>query len=310
MSTNPPVKGQWVQSYKENPTRVGFLDLPAELREYIYDFAFRVQGTIFVYSDHRSRWPIMKGKIVKNKNEGPLEPRSVESSVPIALLRSCRQVHAESCGVLYGNNTYQLWMSHDPFTPFYQSLVRHLVFMTDTDHRIYGDDLETVGYWWRKRGWPDVIEKSTRLLQRFPGLESLTMPIQLNRYGRTWRPAFLSSDQKTREQRVAYAASWLAIKCPWEDERLRKLLHLEIMPASGLSKEAFEGSRFAPEDKWDWTEFADAFERMKSMSVTVPAPKDDHVMSSIGSRLSQVATTILAIRDAGQSRSIGGSSEG
>lgn len=192
-------------------------------------------------------------------------------------------------------------MSDAPFAPFYQTLVRHVIFTSDADHRIYGDDLETVGYWWRKRYWPDVIAKSTNLLERFPGVETLTFPIQLNRNGQTWRPAFLASDQKTREQRVVLAASWMAAKCPFENERLRKCLHLEIMPASGLSKEAFEASRFSPEDEWDCTEFSEAFEQMKKVSsVSVQPPTNDHIMSSVGFGLSQLATTIYAIQKAGQ----------
>jgi hypothetical protein len=210
-------------------------------------------------------------------------------------MRTCRQLHAECRGVLYGHNVFRLYMSDAPFAPFYQNLVRHITFTTDADHRIFGDDLETVGYWWRKRFWPDIIAKSTKILDRFPSLETLTFPIQLNRGGQTWRPAFLASDLKTREQRVVLAASWMAAKCPLENEQLRKCLYLEIMPASGFSKEAYAGY----ENEWDPAEFAEAFDRMKLTSVTTSSPVNEHVMSSIGHGLSQLAATILAIQDAG-----------
>lgn len=264
----------------------------------MYGFAFRVPGAIFIYStDPLSHRPILKAKIVKDKNRGPSEPRRIASVIPIALMRTCRQLHAECRGVLYGN-VFQLYMSDAPFAPFYRDLVRHITFTTDADHRIFVDDLETVGYWWRKRFWPDIIEKSTKMLDRYPSLETLTFPIRLNRGGQTWRPAFLASDMKTREQRIALAASWMAAKCPFENEQLRQCLHLEI--ASGLSKEAYKGSTFAPEDdEWDAEEFAEAFERMKAMSTISSPPRSDRIMNSVGYGLSQLATTILAIQNAG-----------
>jgi hypothetical protein len=225
--------------------------------------------------------PAIKAKIIKDKNSGPSEPRSIASVIPIALMRTCRQLHAECRGMLYGENVFRLYMSNAPFAPFYQNLVRHITFITDADHRIFVDDLETVSYWWRKRFWPDIITKSTKILDRFPSLETLTFPIQLNRGGQTWRPAFLASGSMTREQRVIHAASWMVAKCPFENERLRKCLHLEMMPAAGFSKETYEGSRFMPdEDEWDPTEFTEAFEQMKLMSIASPSPKSDHIINS------------------------------
>jgi hypothetical protein len=203
-------------------------------------------------------------------------------------MRTCRQLHAECRGVLYGHNVFRLYMSDAPFVPFYQNLVRHITFTTDADHRIFGDDLETVSYWWRKRFWPDIITKSTKILDRFPSLETLTFPIQLNRSGQTWRPAFLASDLKTREQRIVVAASWMAAQCPFENEKLRKCLHLEIMPASSFSAH-----------EWDPAEFTEAFELMKLTSATASSSVDEHLRNSIGYGVSQLATTILAIQDEG-----------
>ena len=112
--------------------------------------------------------------------------------------------------------------------------------------------------------WPNVIDRSTELLDRYPNLKTLTIPIRSERAGVTWRPAFLAS-QKSKEHRIALAARWLAINCPMKDTRLQKVLHLEIMPSSGLAKEDFEGSRFQPmDDEGTHNELAEAFQQMKS----------------------------------------------
>lgn len=215
--------------------------------------------------DPYSLYPTIRSKVVRDKNEGPKEPRPLGTVISLALLRTCRQMHAESSEELYGRNVFRFYMGNALFGQIYLPLVRHITFMMDSDHRIYTDDLDTVSYWWRRRVWPQIVDKSTTLLERFPSLETLTFPIKSNRHGLTWRPAFMASEQKTREQRVALAASWMKPRCPFETERLRCCLHLELVPAGGLSKDAYEGARFLPEDEWDCSEFAEAFERMKAL---------------------------------------------
>jgi hypothetical protein len=107
------------------------------------------------------------------------------------------------------------------------------------------------------------------MLERFPNLESLTFPLRPPRHGTIWRPASLTVENTTREQRVALAASWMKLRCPWENEKLRECLYLEVVPPPGLLKEEYKGSRFVPEDDedrvWGCAEFADAFELMKNM---------------------------------------------
>ncbi|KAJ4356632.1 uncharacterized protein N0V89_004668 [Didymosphaeria variabile] len=132
---------------------------------------------------------------------------------------------------------------------------------------IYNVDLEVMAYWWRRVFWPIVIDMSTKLLGRYPNLEALTFPIKSDQVGVTWRPAFLAAQQKTKEHRIAFASRWLAINCPMKDERIRQVLHLEIMPSTSLSKEDFEGSRLYimdEEDEWDGAELAEAFQEMKN----------------------------------------------
>ncbi|KAJ4290608.1 hypothetical protein N0V90_010826 [Kalmusia sp. IMI 367209] len=267
MASHPPAEIEWVQSSKHAPHKPSFLDLPRELRNIVYEFGFRVSGAVFIYCSDAYAWrPILKGKIVKYKNEGPSEPQRVDGAIPTGLLRTCRQMHAEVAEVLYGQNVFRLYMSTADFAPSYCHLVRHITFTMEAGRGIYNEDLEVMSYWWRRVFWPNIVDKSTNLLSRYPNLETLTFPIKSDQLGVTWRPAFLAVEQKTKKHRIALAARWLGINCPMRDEQLRQVLHLEIMPSTGLLKEDFEGSRFSMEDdaEWDGSELAEAFQEMKS----------------------------------------------
>ncbi|KAF2658900.1 hypothetical protein K491DRAFT_713149 [Lophiostoma macrostomum CBS 122681] len=275
MAAHAPTSGQlvWTQSHKQSSGGRSFLDLPRELRDLVYLFALRMSGAIFIYSlDPYSTRPVMRAKIVRHKDAGPLEPTPLGQDMATTLMRTCRQVHVESASVLYGKNIFRLYSSNASFAPLYQSLVRHIVFTTDSMiQKIFADNLDTVEYWWRRHFWPDVLGKSSKVLQTFPSLETLTFPMKSKQYGQNWRPAFIASERKTREQRVVLAVNWLRVKCPFPDERLRKCLQLEIVAPTGaafgvsdLSRDAYDGSRFLPGDEWDLTEFSEAFARAKS----------------------------------------------
>lgn len=244
------------------------MDLPKELRNFVYDYAFRVPGAIFIYCSDAYAWrPLLKGKIVKYKNEGPSEPQQVQDVIPTDLLRTCRQIFAEGAEVLYGRNVFRLYMSNIDFLPASRHLVKHITFTMEAGRGIYNADLEVMSYWWRKVFWPNIVDKSTKLLDRYPNLATLTFPIKSDQVGVTWRPAFLAAQQKSRKHRIAVAARWLAINCPMRDDRLRQVLHLELMPSNALTKEDFEGSRLYymdDEDEWDGTELAEAFQEMKN----------------------------------------------
>ncbi|KAF2678598.1 hypothetical protein K458DRAFT_446366 [Lentithecium fluviatile CBS 122367] len=257
--TNDRVDISWAQSHKAVANRVGFLDLPREIRDLCYGFAFQLRGAVFIYSsDVNAYRPILRGKIVKYKGEGPLEPRSIGDAIPASLIRTCRQVHSEGTEVLYGYNVFRLYMSNADFASSYRTLIRHVTFTMEAGRGIYSEDLEVMCYWWRRVFWPNVIDRSTSLLLRYPNLELLTFPIKSNQPGQTWRPAFCAFEHKTKEQRIALAARWLRTNCPMRDEHLHQVLRLEIQPAAGL----IEGSWFFPEeyeDEWDGSEFAQAW---------------------------------------------------
>ena len=108
------------------------------------------------------------------------------------------------------------------------------------------------------------MRSSEAILEQFPNLDTLTYSLKPPRE-EIWKPAFFDVANKTREQRVDLAASWMGQMCSWENERLRGILHLEMVPPPGLSRDDYAGSRFVPEDEdvWDYTEFVDSFEQMR-----------------------------------------------
>lgn len=255
---------------------MGFLDLPRELRDVIYEFALRVNGAIFLYtSDPYARPPIAKAKIVRYKGEGPSSPQPLRDVIPMALMRSCRQIHAECSEVLLGTNVFNVWYLDDSWMSLvYRQLVRHVIVTASEDHRIFSNDLEEVSYWWKRRFWPTLVRHGLSNLERFPNLETLTFTIKAPRNDASWRFAFFNVKNKTPEQRINLAANWMRTRCPLEDTRLRESLQLDLVLPTILSKVDYPGSKFAPdededeEEQWDPAEFTEAFERMKRLGDT------------------------------------------
>jgi len=256
----------WAASSKEDGSKVGFLDLPRELRDMIYEFAFRITGAVLVYSrDPFAVRPVMRVLNIRHGGEGPIEPQPLCSGqIPVALIRTCRQLRAESSPVFFGSNVLSFWaLGNIDVGLANRLLVRHIV--TEASPRgIFDKSLEHVSYCWKRRFWPEILRSSEAILEQFPNLDTLTHSLKPPRE-EIWKPAFFDVANKTREQRVDLVASWMGQMCSWEDERLRRILHLEMVPSPGLSRDDYAGSRFVPEDEdvWDYTEFVDAFERMK-----------------------------------------------
>lgn len=265
---------EWSQSYKADPSKIGFLDLPRELRDYVYRFAFRVPGAIFIYSPRSftSVKPKVKAMNYRHKQEGPHEPQYLGNTINIALIRVCRQLQAECSPVLYSENVYRVWFlsASDDVAPTYRGLVRHVLYSMQADARIYKDSLDDVTYGWKRRFWPSVVDSGERMLERFPNLETLTIPISPPRYGQEWMPAFFNVKNKTREQRVDIAARWMHAGCPLEHERLRACLHLEVASSLDFTKEQlYSRSRFVIDEdegpNWDPSEFDEAFQIKKTL---------------------------------------------
>ncbi|CAG5181020.1 uncharacterized protein ALTATR162_LOCUS9553 [Alternaria atra] len=278
MASNPQSNTSltWTPSYKEDETKVGFLDLPRELRDLVYEFAFRIPGAILVYSrDPFAVRPVARAMNIRHGGDGPIEPQPLSTGqIPVALWRTCRQLRAESSPVFYGTNVLSFWaLGNIDVGLANMCLVRHVV--TEASPRgIFDKSLEHVSYCWKRRFWPEILRNSDAIMKQFPNLETLTFSLKPPR-GEIWTPAFFAVANKTREQRIDLVATWMSQRCSWEDDRLRQILHLEMVPSPGLSRREYAGSRFIPEDDdvWDCTEFADAFEQMKS-SIQLDASVD------------------------------------
>lgn len=260
----------WSKSYKEDAHRLSFLDLPRELRDLIYAHTFHVAGAIFVYTRNPYQPERkLRSKIVRYKNLGAAEPLSVSRRISTGLLQTCRQLHAESVPVLYGDNIFRIWfLSKTSFALVYRQLVRRIIFTMEAAHRIFGPrDLDAVSHGWKHRFWPNILDSGEKMLAQFPNVESITVPMKSGFESSAWRPAFFALGGKIAERRIELAAEWMLERSPLEDERLRDCLHLELEPPPGsISWEEYAGSRFAPDDEeWDYTEFENAFELMKAL---------------------------------------------
>ncbi|KAJ4320734.1 hypothetical protein N0V94_003266 [Neodidymelliopsis sp. IMI 364377] len=266
----PHLPTTWTQSHKAHATHLSFLDLPRELRDQIYTHALHVPGALFIYSPnlHRS-FPLFKAKIVRHKALGPTEPQSVYDRLSTGLLRTCRQLHAESSPVLYCSNVFRIWLPSDSGLALqYRNMVRHVTFTTEEAQRVFSPklDIALVRHGWKRRFWPGIIDSAEKLLVQFPHVHCLSVLVSPGQeVGAAWRPAFFANGDESAEERVEGAARWLSDVCPVADERVKEVLSVELVPPKGsIAREEYVGSRFAPEEgEWDYEEFAWAFELMK-----------------------------------------------
>jgi hypothetical protein len=259
----PPLSTQWTQSYKSDSNRTSFLDLPLELRDQIYTFALHVTGAIFTYSapnisntylstasENRDRYTTHKARIIRHNNTGPTEPIPLSQTISLPLLRTCHQLHAECSRVLYSTNTFRLGPANTlTLCPSYASLIKNVILIADADPRLYKSNLDDVNYAWKRHFWPSIIEGGEMLLGMYSNLERVT--VVLGSLGE-WRPAFFAG--WGRERRRERAVGWLGPRCKVADERLRRVLWVEICEPFGGRLENEGG-----EEEWDVREFADAF---------------------------------------------------
>ncbi|KAF2997170.1 hypothetical protein E8E13_005875 [Curvularia kusanoi] len=272
MTAQPDLSTAWSKSHKHDTSKLSFLDLPRELRDLVYAHALHVTGAVFVYT-HNPYQPncSLRAKCVRYKNRGPAEPQPLSSIVSTGLLQTCKQLHAEACPVFYSDNVFLIWLSRwSTLALGYRQLIRHVIINSDSADRIFGRklDLDAVSHGWKFRFWPRILDSSEKMLEQFPNVESLYVPLKSGAESSAWRPAFFALGGKTAERRVELAAEWMLGRSPLTDERVRDCLHLELEALPGsISREEYAGSRFAPDDEeWDYAEFEHAFELMKAMA--------------------------------------------
>ena len=267
MTAQPDLSVAWSQSHKLDTAKISFLDLPRELRELIHGHIFHVPGAISIYKEELFS-TTFKAKNVRYRNHGPAATQSLfQTSLYTALLRSCRQVHAEACPVFYSDNIFRInQLSEGTYNLAlpYRLLVRRVV--VANFHQVGMPDLDHIDYWTYGL-WPSVLAQSGKLLDQFPNIKSLTVPIKVGRLETDWMSACLRLGGETAEARVELAARWMLRRIPLRDERLRDCLHLELeAPQEKIWTKEHAGYRFAPdEDDWDYKEFEDAFELMKAL---------------------------------------------
>ena len=240
MATQPDLSVTWSQSYKHDTAKHSFLDLPRELRDLIYAHIFHVPGAIYLYSRKvltrsATTWAIEvigEAVNVRYRNRGPPAKRAQSMSktaVSTALLRSCRQVHAEACPVFYSDNVFRvpLLTEKDTYSIAlpYRLLVRRVVI-----HDLYHGGTPDLGEVREVRGekigwefelWPIILVESGKLLDRFPEMESLVVPIKADRTETGWVPTCFKLGGETAEARVELAAKWMLERSPLRNEKLR-----------------------------------------------------------------------------------------
>lgn len=270
-TSEPALSTAWAQSQKQDAQRPSLLDLPRELRDLIYGFAFHVPGAILFYPKNPYEPErLLRAKIVRHKNAGAVEPKSVCTHISMGLLQTCRQLHAECTPVLYGDNFFHImFLDINDIALAYRQLIRYVIVTTEVAYHIIDGDLDAVSHGWKRRLWPNILYSGKKALAQFPIVESVTVTMKPGVESTAWRPVFFVVGGKTAERRIELAAEWMLERCPLEDERLRDCLHLELLPPPGsMTKEEYAGSRFAPdEEDWDYTEFENAFELMKVLDL-------------------------------------------
>jgi len=150
----------WQASGKSDQKRISILDLPRELRDRIFNYAFANEGNIrlgvvTLASTHPHHWhpeSTLK-RFLPATSRLDLSSRSpdMEDASCTGLLATCRQIHHEAATVLYGNNAFESHIHLDaqwkasfeqdtpfpdivsaydmlPFAARYRSLVQSVVF--------------------------------------------------------------------------------------------------------------------------------------------------------------------------------------
>lgn len=110
-STGPRQIPVWIASSKRT-NECGFLDLPRELRDRIYNFALPTRGTVFFGNVAlRAGGPHVWHTDVRFSS-GTLQPLPLSVwNFTLALLATSKQLHAETAQILYGGNVFALTVS-------------------------------------------------------------------------------------------------------------------------------------------------------------------------------------------------------
>lgn len=112
----------WQASSKANQKRASLLDLPRELRDQIFNYAFATDdtlrlGVVTLAATHPYHWH--PERTLRRFLPGSFEvDRSIaladrKRAFCIGLLSTCKQIHYEAASALYGNNTFETHVHFD-----------------------------------------------------------------------------------------------------------------------------------------------------------------------------------------------------
>ncbi|OCL03279.1 hypothetical protein AOQ84DRAFT_154437 [Glonium stellatum] len=253
---------EWRPSRKIDDHSLSILDLPRELRDIVYEYVCQVPGEIFIYWRPSQFGYDIAAKNIRGKYGGPSEPIPLKIVMSTALMKTCRQIHAECSPILYGHNNFSLLMPDRDFvSATYLPLIRHITLISNSDTRLFDQNAYNVSLAWRATFWPLVSRRCEKLLGLFPKLQSIRYLIYAtDSNGNARKPAFIKYEGTTREDRIDMAATWFRYRCPFGSDRLRDCLNLEITPPPSGTPSATDLSE---PGAWDISEFSEAFERMK-----------------------------------------------
>lgn len=93
----------------QKPQTIGFEDLPPELRNKVYHFAFVEDGPVFIKLEMFGYQPVPRFNV--RGSISPVSPETRLIDFPVAFLVTNKALHEEASAVFYGANdfTYTMW---------------------------------------------------------------------------------------------------------------------------------------------------------------------------------------------------------
>ncbi|KAL1603531.1 hypothetical protein SLS60_005119 [Paraconiothyrium brasiliense] len=123
-------KGKVAKEKKKDETSLGFLQLPGEIRNMIYEYAFTSDQQMYIVN----RWdPIARAvdpysEPHRHRTKAVLRSKKKRNDIPYNLLRTCKQVCREATPFLYTNNLFSFssQASLHAFIVYFPEAIPHL----------------------------------------------------------------------------------------------------------------------------------------------------------------------------------------
>ena len=162
-------------------TSLSFVDLPAEIRNKIYDLLFA--GYVLLYRSHpvreRLENPQVKSRLYLACRHIYSWPAGTHFYIAPGLLRVCRQVHQEAVAFLYGNTTFCL---ESVFTVNkFLNIVpaADAIRKLELRHSTYGEPRLTEDRKWKHRHDKKWMNTCRRIAENMTSLEHLKIELRI-----------------------------------------------------------------------------------------------------------------------------------